>query len=67
MKRTHSGRPPLDDDDSSTEVGVSFPTKQFDAYAKRAIRDDVSVPEIIRRDLDRNEKGRRRRINIDKS
>jgi hypothetical protein len=64
MKRTHPGRPPLDDADSSTEVGVSFPTKQFDAYAKRALHDDVSVPEIIRRDLE--QRARRRRINIDK-
>jgi hypothetical protein len=65
MKRTHPGRPPLDDDDSSTEVGVSFPTRQFDGYAKRALRDDVSVPEIVRRELDEL-KARRRRINIDK-
>jgi hypothetical protein len=64
MKRSTPGRPPLDDADSSTEVGVSFPTKQYDGYAKRALRDDVSVPEIIRRDLDA--KPRRRRINIDK-
>lgn len=60
------GRPRLDAADSSTEVGVSFPTTQFDAYAKRALHDDVSVPEIIRRDLDRSDKARRRRINIDK-
>lgn len=65
MKRP-PGRPPLDDADSSTEVGVTFPTKQFDGYARRALHDDVSVPEIIRRDLDRHEKARRRRINIDK-
>jgi len=51
MKRA-PGRPPLDDEDSTTEVGVSLPTKQFDAYARRALREDVSVPEIIRRDLD---------------
>lgn len=57
MKRS-PGRPPLDDEDSSTEVGVTFPTKEFDAYAKRALREDVSVPEIIRRDL-REKKGRR--------
>jgi hypothetical protein len=56
MKRTHPGRPPLDDDDTSTEVGVTLPTKQFDAYAKRALHDDVSVPEIIRRDLGRPKK-----------
>jgi hypothetical protein len=65
MKRT-PGRPPLDDADSSTEVGVSFPTKTFDNYARRALHDDVSIPEIIRRDLDRCDKARRRRINIDK-
>jgi hypothetical protein len=58
------GRPPIDETDTSTEVGVTVPTKQFDAYAKRALEDDVSVPEIIRRDLD--ETARRRRINIDK-
>ena len=45
------GRPPLDDEDSSVEVGVTLPSKQFDAYAKRALHEDVSVPEIIRRDL----------------
>ncbi|HEV8445457.1 MAG TPA: hypothetical protein VGQ44_01510 [Gemmatimonadaceae bacterium] len=45
------GRPPVDDADTSTEVGVTLPTKQFDAYAKRALHEDVSVPEIIRRDL----------------
>ena len=50
MKRA-PGRPPVDRDDTSTEVGVTFPTKQFDRYAKRALREDVSVPEIIRRDL----------------
>lgn len=51
MKRTHPGRPPIDDDDHSIEVGVTLPLKQFDAYAKRALREDVSVPEIIRREL----------------
>ena len=51
MKRTHPGRPPLDDEDGSVEVGVTLPTKQFDAYARRALREDVSVPEIIRREL----------------
>jgi hypothetical protein len=51
MKRTHPGRPPLDDEDASVEVGVTLPAKQFDAYARRALREDVSVPEIIRREL----------------
>lgn len=51
MKRTHPGRPPLDDDDPSVPVCVTMPSKQFAAYCKRADREDVSVPEIIRRDL----------------
>lgn len=52
MKRTHPGRPPLDDDDPSVRVEVSMPSKQFDAYCRRALREDVSVPAIIRRDLE---------------
>ena len=57
MKRTHPGRPPIDDTDASVEVGVTLPAKQFDAYARRALREDVSIPEIIRREL--KEKKRR--------
>jgi len=41
-------------------VSITLPTKQFDTYAKRALKDDVSLPEIIRRDLD--ELRRRRRV-----
>jgi hypothetical protein len=51
MKRTHPGRPRVDDDDETVEVGVSIPLKQYDGYATRALREDVSVPEIIRREL----------------
>jgi len=47
------GRPPLDPDDPSVHVGVKLPSKQYDDLARRALREDVSVPEIIRRDLDR--------------
>ena len=50
MKRS-PGRPHVDDDDESQEVGVTFPRRQFDAYAKRALLEDVSVPEIVRREL----------------
>ena len=50
MKRS-PGRPPLDDDDSSTEVGVTIPTKQFDDYAKRALHTDATMPETNRPDL----------------
>ncbi len=51
MKRTHSGRPPLDDNDPSVAVCVTMPSKQFAEYSKRARREDVSVPTIIRREL----------------
>jgi len=51
MKRKR-GRPPLNDDDPSVKVEVSMPSKQVDAYCQRALREDVSVGEIIRRDLD---------------
>jgi hypothetical protein len=43
------GRPPLDEHDSSVQVGVTLPSKQFDELCKRALREDVSVPEIVRR------------------
>jgi hypothetical protein len=46
-----TGRPPLAVDDETVRVGVSLPAKQYDGYAKRALREDVSVPEIIRREL----------------
>lgn len=55
MKRT-PGRPPLDEDDPSVSVTVSMPSKQFREYCRRAQREDVPVPEIIRRDLDPNKK-----------
>jgi hypothetical protein len=59
MKRTHPGRPRVDDDDTSVEVGVTLPSKQYDAYSRRAQQltrtegKDVTVPEIIRRELTR--------------
>jgi hypothetical protein len=53
MKRTTPGRPPLDDDDASVPVCVSLPGRQYDAMYTRAQRDGVTVPEVIRRDLER--------------
>ena len=53
MKR---GRKPLDDDDETVHVGVSLPARQYDELAKRALREAVSVPEIIRRDLEQQKK-----------
>lgn len=49
MKRP--GRPPLDERDTSVQVCVTLPSRQYDSYVKRALREDVSVPEIVRREL----------------
>ncbi len=51
MKRP--GRPPLDDDDPSVKVSFSLPSKKFDAICAKATRDQISVPEAIRRALTR--------------
>lgn len=45
------GRPPLDTRDSSVQVGMTLPSRQYDDLCRRALREDVSVAEIIRRDL----------------
>jgi len=50
MKRT--GRPPIDEEDASVPVCVSLPGRQYDALYTRAQAAGVSVPEVIRRDLD---------------
>lgn len=49
MKRP--GRPPLDANDESVQVGVSLPAKRFDELCDIARRQDVSIPEVIRRIL----------------
>jgi hypothetical protein len=45
------GRRALDDDDPSMLVGVTLPSKQYDDLAQRALREKVSVPEIVRRTM----------------
>lgn len=45
------GRPPLDQNDTSVPVCVTLPSKQYDHFYKQAQREDVSIPEIIRRTL----------------
>jgi hypothetical protein len=49
--RRRPGHPPLDDDDPSAHITLTMPSKQLDAFCRRALREDVSVPEIIRRTL----------------
>ncbi len=46
------GRRRLDEDDPSVHVGLTLPSKQYDAYCKQAREEDVSVPEIIRRAIE---------------
>lgn len=45
------GRRPVDPNDVSVYVGVTLPGKQFDEYSKQALREGVSVPSIIRKQL----------------
>ena len=47
------GRPPLVEHDRTISVSVALPSKQFDDLCRRALRDGVSVPEVIRREIRR--------------
>jgi len=47
------GRPRLDDDDESINVNVRMPSRKYDQLCEEARRQQVSVPEVIRRQLDR--------------
>jgi len=51
MKRP--GRPRVSEDDTSVQVGVTLPTKEFDRLWRKALRLDISVAEVIRRELTR--------------
>jgi hypothetical protein len=51
MKR--SGRPRVSPHDTSVQVGLTLPAKEFDRLCKKALRLDISVAEVIRRELDR--------------
>lgn len=50
-QRRRVGRPPIDITDDSVAVGVTLPSKQFEALCEQARAAGVSVPEIIRREL----------------
>lgn len=51
MVKRGRGRPPVDKDDPSVQVGVMLPSKKFDELDARARREGVSLPEVIRRVL----------------
>jgi hypothetical protein len=52
MKR-RPGRPSVSADDASVQVGLTLPAKEFDRLCKKALRLDISIAEVIRRELDR--------------
>lgn len=59
MKRSHPGRPPLDDDDPSEQICLKLPAAQYDALDREAklasgrsfSKARVTVQDIIRREL----------------
>jgi hypothetical protein len=54
-RRTGRGRPSVDPTDASVYVSVTLSSKRYDDLCKRALEQGVSVPEIIRRDLEAKE------------
>lgn len=48
------GRPSVDAEDDSVRVGVTLAAKQFDVLCRAALREDISVAEVIRRELAAN-------------
>lgn len=53
MKPRRPGRPPVSADDESVRIGLTLPAKQFDQFCRQALREEISVAEAIRRELDR--------------
>jgi hypothetical protein len=45
------GRPSVDPQGQPVYVGLTLASAQYDAFCTKAIRDSVSVPEVIRRTL----------------
>jgi hypothetical protein len=53
MKRSHVGRPPLDDEDETTKASFRLPAKEFDRACSQARRDRESLSDLMRRGLKR--------------
>ena len=49
----HLGRPPLDRHDPSVPINVKVPSRLYDALYAQARQAHVSVPELIRRQVER--------------
>jgi hypothetical protein len=56
--RRRPGRPRLAPGDTSTHLTLTLPTKHYDALARQAVRAAVSVPELVRRQLEKNRQTR---------
>jgi hypothetical protein len=52
MKR-RPGRPHVSPDDTSVQVGLTLPAKEYDRLCRKALRLEMSVAAVIRRELDR--------------
>jgi hypothetical protein len=50
------GRPRLDPTDGTKRTSVMLPTRQYDRLCRQALREDRSVADVIRRQLDRHTK-----------
>lgn len=51
MNEPKRGRPPLCPGDTPAKVQVYVPSRDYDRVLRIAKRDDVSVPEVIRRGI----------------
>jgi hypothetical protein len=49
--RKRCGRKPLDPSDVSVSVNITMPAKMFAALRERARREQITVPEAIRRSM----------------
>jgi hypothetical protein len=56
--KSKPGRPRVDRNDRTVQVCVSLPARQYDEIDQRARREGVSLPERIRRDLQRQPSSR---------
>ena len=56
------GRRPIDPTDCSVQVGLVLPGRQYDEYRRSARVADISVSEVIRRELAALKKYRNNRV-----
>lgn len=60
MKRTHPGRPRVDDDDTSQKLCLTLPGKQYDALDARSKRERATIQDLIRHDLNAQRRAEKR-------